>query len=77
MDIKVRGYGLLADVIGSHEIQVNGVQDTDSLHKYLLAQYKELGSRQFVMAVKNKIIKEAHELSDGDVIALLPPFSGG
>jgi molybdopterin converting factor small subunit len=47
------------------------------MKQQLLAKYPKLKNQKFSIAVNQKITSENIVLKDGDVIALIPPFSGG
>ena len=51
--------------------------DLESLVNQLKQKYSGLTETQFSIAVNQDVTKENLELSDGDEVALLPPFTGG
>ena len=69
-------FGRLADIAGS-SVFVNTVADTDSLIDALHKAYPALAESKYVIAVDKRVITSNTLLSEGSVIALLPPFSGG
>ena len=77
MSIQIKLFGLLADTIGKSQLDLHGVENTDSLKQILFADYPGLKNCQFIIAVKKKIIKQNQKLNSGDEVALLPPFAGG
>lgn len=77
MSIQIKLFGLLADVVGRQELNMNGTTDTDSLRKNLLNDFPKLKNYQFVIAVGKRIINRNQALNREDKVALLPPFAGG
>ncbi len=77
MSIQVKLLGLLADVVGKSELQVDKVSDTDALKKQLLSDFPSLANKSFIVAVKKQIVRNNQKLEAGDEVALLPPFAGG
>lgn len=77
MSIQIKFFGLLADTIGKSQLDLQGVENTNSLRQVLFTDYPELKNCQFIIAVEKKIIKQNQKLNPGDEVALLPPFAGG
>jgi molybdopterin converting factor small subunit len=77
MSIQVRFFGPLTDVVGRSQVEVVDVKDTGSLRDKMLKDFPLLANYQFVIAVSKQIVRENKVLNSGDVVALLPPFSGG
>jgi molybdopterin synthase sulfur carrier subunit len=70
-------FGQLAEVLQSGRLTLHSMADTDALKAHLLEQYPALASVRFTMAVNRSIVHENTPLAPGDVVALMPPFSGG
>lgn len=77
MDIKVYFFGSLVDVTVKSEQDFSGIADTDSLNTALVKMYPALSAKKYFMAVNQKMIQTNQVLINGDVVALMPPFSGG
>ncbi len=77
MQVKVRAFGPLVDIIKIEEMILSGAPDTDSLLRVLNLQYPALGGKKFMIAVDQKTVRENTVLQPGSTVALLPPFSGG
>ena len=77
MSIQVKLFGVLADVVGQPELLLKNIGDTDSLKEKMISDFPKLKMHSFVVAVYKKISNENQVLSNGDVVALLPPFAGG
>jgi molybdopterin synthase sulfur carrier subunit len=77
MQLKIKYFGLLAEVTNCQEEYVNSSLSTvkdllDMLHK----KYPELKDKDFQIAQNNTIVALENKLKNTE-IALLPPFSGG
>lgn len=77
MKIRLLLFGYLAEQAGSAEMELSGFNDTDSLMKKLMADFPAIKNSKFLISVDKKIIKTNAKLTDGNVVALLPPFAGG
>ena len=77
MHIKVYFFGSLVDITAKSELVFNGFDTTDSLHDHLKKEYPRLSATKYFMAVNQKMIQTNCVLIEGDVVALMPPFSGG
>ncbi|MGO4911128.1 MoaD/ThiS family protein [Leeuwenhoekiella sp. W20_SRS_FM14] len=79
MEITLKYFGQLVDVIGAHEeTQTTSFKDSAQLLKHLKETHA-ISHIPFQLAVNQKLIDadEAVSLNEGDVVALLPPFAGG
>lgn len=76
MQIQVILFGQLADIAG-HTVIVNDISDTDSLVNSLHKNYPELANAKYIIAVNRQVINKNTGLTADNVVALLPPFSGG
>ena len=76
MNIKVKFFGALAELTGVSEWSMQG-SSTDDCMRQILERYPLLHGQSFALALNARMIKENQGLQDGDVLALLPPFSGG
>ncbi len=77
MEINVLAFGQIADLIGSSTYKVSEVITTDDLIQQLSLQFPELSKIKFAIAVNKLVISHPVILHEQDVVALLPPFSGG
>ena len=77
MKIKILVFGQLSEIINVSELALLAVNNTDEFNKKLFELYTKLNEIKFTMAVNKKIIHENTPLNHEDVVALLPPFSGG
>ena len=77
MKIKVKLFGSLADVVGSTELTIEDVHDSEELCKQFRQSYEAAKDINMLVAVNRSIHSETYVFRDTDEIALLPPFSGG
>jgi molybdopterin synthase catalytic subunit/molybdopterin synthase sulfur carrier subunit len=77
MQIKVRAFGPLTEIIRISEVTLSGTADTDSFIRELTQQFPALGEKKFMIAIDQKTVSGNTILSPGSTVALLPPFSGG
>ena len=75
--IDILAFGQLTDITGRNTWQMEDVYDTDKLKAELVEKYPKLAQSKFLLAVNMEIIRGNVKLNPGDVVALLPPFSGG
>ena len=77
MEISVKLFGQIADVVGINSIIVTDIANTDELRQKLQSEYPALLNSKFAIAVNKNIIQSNTVLQEKAEVALLPPFSGG
>jgi molybdopterin converting factor small subunit len=77
MDITVYFFGPLVDLTAKTVETFIGFSDTESLNTEIINRYPALATKKYFMAVNQKMIQSNCVLINGDVVALMPPFSGG
>lgn len=75
--IYIKAFGMVAEKIGKVSMDLENPGSTEALKNQLFAQFPELKSMKFSLAVNKKMVLEDSELVSGSEVALLPPFSGG
>ena len=70
-------FGQLADIAGKSNIQMEGITGTDTLKATLEADFPGLKQVKYMLAVDKKMITSNTALTGCEMIALMPPFSGG
>lgn len=75
--IDLLSFGQLTDITGQSTWQMEDIIDTDQLRTTLIEKYPVLANSKYLMAVNMEVIRGNVKLNPGDVVALLPPFSGG
>ena len=77
MAIKVYFFGSLVDITGNSVSEFQLPPDTDSLNLQLQGMYPALKLTKYFIAVNQQMIQSNQPLLQGDVVAFMPPFSGG
>jgi molybdopterin converting factor small subunit len=77
MAIQVYFFGSLVDITGKSAEELTVFTDTDSLKIHLQKSYPALMAAKYFIAVNQKMIQVNSNLINGDLVALMPPFSGG
>ena len=77
MEINIIAFGQIVDLTGKPAWKISGVKNTDELIMRLAEQFPSLPTINYVMAVNKNIIQNNTELNSNDIVALLPPYSGG
>jgi molybdopterin synthase sulfur carrier subunit len=75
MSIKVIAFGQIAEITGK-EMSIDAV-DTNSLRLELNVQFPQLEGKKYGIAVNKKLVTNDVTLYEGDIVALMPPYSGG
>ena len=77
MKIEILLFGQVADLLNTSSVAIDVEGDTKALHDALLEQFPQLANARYTMAVNKKTISVNTKLTEGSIVALLPPFSGG
>jgi molybdopterin synthase sulfur carrier subunit len=77
MNVIIKLFGQIVDVVGSNSIQLDNISNTDELIQRLQLKYPALINSKYRVAVNRNIIQSNTALQQDTEIALLPPFSGG
>lgn len=80
MEITVKYFGIIADIIQKKE-EVLFVEEIEvtakSIQKILEIKYSKILVINYSIAVNKKFLQNNILLKNNDIVALLPPFSGG
>ncbi len=77
MEINILTFGQITDITGKTSFIYSDINNTDSLIKELTKAFPELTSIKYSVAVNQQLVHVNTVLNDKDIVALLPPFSGG
>jgi len=77
MEINLLAFGQITEITGKSTWKMTGIKDTNELIKNLEEQFPALVKMKYSIAVNKKVIQENTAITENDMIALLPPFSGG
>jgi len=75
--LKIKAFGMVAEKLPSHELELENIANTDQLLGFLYQQYPDLKNIKFSIAVDRKQVHDNVLLTPDSEVALLPPFSGG
>lgn len=75
MNIKIIAFGQIAEITGKELILETA--DFDSLKLKLIQKFPELSDKKLAFAVNKKLVQNNVILKESDVVALMPPYSGG
>lgn len=77
--MKVLYFAHLKEIININEEQITLNQDYSVLNfkQYLVEKHPELKVETFQVAVNEEFVQESSVITDQDVVALIPPVSGG
>ncbi|RZJ39239.1 MAG: MoaD/ThiS family protein [Chryseobacterium sp.] len=73
--VKIITFGKLKEILGSDFEEKS--DNTDELQQKLSSKFPVLQTLKLRIAVNQKIISENTQLNNNDVVALMPPYSGG
>ncbi len=81
MRVKVLFFGMLKDIVGSAEEQLNVPEDAqlENIFDHYAGRYPRLREMagSIVLARNQEFSKGSERVIDGDEVAFLPPVSGG
>lgn len=80
MTINLLFFGITTDLVGENEIPYNLEENTSvfKLKKLLIAQFSSLKNiNEFAIAVNEEYAEDELVLKNGDIVAIIPPVSGG
>jgi molybdopterin synthase sulfur carrier subunit len=75
--LTLLAFGQLTDITGQSTWEMEDISDTDQLKTMLVEKYPALAQSKYLVAVNMEVVRGNVILKPGDVVALLPPFSGG
>ena len=77
MKVEVLLFGIFNEQADTSKITFEDIKDKDELMDRIWAEYPSFKGVQHSVSVNQQIVKNNIALSDGDEIALMPPFAGG
>jgi molybdopterin converting factor subunit 1 len=76
--MKVKCFGIAREFIGSSELEVDGLYSVAELRTWLKDNYIEMHKLStYMVAVNEEYANDDQQLEKGDVLAIIPPVSGG
>ena len=79
MQVTVRYFASIKDYTGvkMETIELSPDSTMRNLLDYIVSRYGNVGSSKLLTAVNGEYVNQDQILSEGDVVALFPPVSGG
>jgi molybdopterin synthase sulfur carrier subunit len=77
MKTKILFFGQLIEIVGAKELELEGMNDIDSVKTSLHQKFPLLSQSKYVIAVNQEMISDNRKLEDHAIVAFMPPFSGG
>ena len=79
MKIEIKYFGLLAEAVGKGKelLDIEPNCTVQQLQELVGERYPKLQQKSFQIAVNQHLAEGTALLSEGDEVALLPPFAGG
>ena len=79
MQIEVLFFGITRDLVGQNDLAltVTDAITVAQLKKQLANEYEGLNNYNYAIAVNEAYAEDNTPLKDADVVALIPPVSGG
>lgn len=75
--MKILFFGQLIEIVGAKELMIEGASDVYTLTSSLHQQFPLLAQSKYVIAVDQEVIADNRHLQEHNIVALMPPFSGG
>jgi sulfur-carrier protein len=76
--IKLLFFAELEEIVGSRELTIERTEMTVSeVKEYLKEQFPTLPIDRAMMAVNEEYVKETDVVKANDIVAFIPPVSGG
>jgi len=77
MKTKILFFGQLIEIVGAKELELEGMNDIDTVKISLHHKFPLLSQSKYVIAVNQEMISDNRKLEDHAIVAFMPPFSGG
>ena len=74
--VRVLYFGVAMDITGKEHEEYEA-EDFQALRKQLIERYPAMKAVYFRLALNKKLVDKENTLKDNDIVAILPPFSGG
>ncbi len=77
MKIEIISFGKIAEFISNQKIDIAEITDTDNLKIHLETLFPELKAIKYKFALNNQLVQANSAIEQNDILAIMPPFSGG
>ncbi|BDH61542.1 molybdopterin synthase sulfur carrier subunit [Lysinibacillus sp. PLM2] len=76
--IKLLFFAQLQEQMGQHSFEIEGANYTvQRLKEFLLKEYPMINLQHSMVAINEQFSSDNDLVQDGDIVAFLPPVSGG
>ena len=77
MEIEIISFGKISEFISNQKLNVSGISNTDELKIHLEQKFPALAGIKYKLALNKNIVQSRQALANHDIVAIMPPFSGG
>ena len=77
MKVTLISFGKISEFIHNQELEIGPINNTDLLKTHLEQVFPNLAGIKYKLAINKVMVQSPQKLSEEDVIAIMPPFSGG
>ncbi|MCX2452271.1 MoaD/ThiS family protein [Pedobacter gandavensis] len=77
MEIEIISFGKISEFIPRQKIDITGISDTDTLKVHLEKAFPQISTMKYKLALNEKLVQNNTLISGNEVVAIMPPFSGG
>ncbi len=77
MEIEIITFGKIVEFMESQRISFEGIEDTDGLKLAIERSFPPLADMKYKLALNKNIVQQNMPINNNDVLAIMPPFSGG
>ncbi len=75
--IKIKYFGILAEIVDKREEELEGNSDLKSLENKILSLYPRMAGYKYSKTVNQCFVDSNPRLKNGDEVFFVPPFAGG
>ena len=79
MKINLKYFGIVSEITETNEelLDIDNSVNTKDLCLLLKEKYSNLNFADYRLAINERFINNPAQLAENDIVAILPPFSGG
>lgn len=77
MEIQIIAFGKISDFLSNQTLEISNITNTKELKIYLEKRFPALSGMKYILVLNKNLVQTDVDLNDRDMVALMPPFSGG